>query len=111
MSHNIASHHMRTCPRCHNSQGGSVMKNACLPFITAKRETKDKRNKRQEEAGAESKSDSRGKEREVYMKNKTFPLITFVTSRLYSGIILNIFEDAEYILMRTLNQSPFANTT
>lgn len=45
------------------------------------------------------------------MKNKTFPLITFVTSWLYSGIILNKSEDAEYTFMRTLNQLPFANTT
>lgn len=38
------------------------------------------------------------------MKNKTFSSIISVTSWLYSGIILNIFDDAEYTLMMTLNR-------
>lgn len=47
------------------------------------------------------------------MKNKTFPLITSVTSRLYPGIILNIFDDVVYTLMWTLksiNWHLYANT-
>lgn len=37
--------------------------------------------------GQQGGSTATGRKREVYMKNKTFPLITSVTSRLYPGII------------------------
>lgn len=65
------------------------MKSICLPFITVQREIK--KLKKQRNRGGGSRKRTR-----AHMKNKTFPLITSVTSWLYSGIILDIFEDAEY---------------
>lgn len=40
----------------------------------------------------------------VYMKNKTFPLMTSVTSRLYPGIIFNILDKAVHTLIGTLEK-------
>lgn len=42
MSHNTASHHIRSFVFAPNSQGGNVMKNACLSFITVNRGIKTK---------------------------------------------------------------------
>lgn len=87
-----------------NSQGGDVMKSACLPFITVKWGIKTKETEGGWRRGGQSRGamSRAGKHREVYMKNRTFPLIISVTSPLNSGTILNICEDAEYTLMGTL---------
>lgn len=52
-----------------------------------------------------SNVDKQGQEEAVvYMKNKTFPLMTSVTSRLYPGIIFNILDKAVLALTGTLEK-------
>lgn len=70
----------------------------CLSLQPSER-TKNKKKQKQEEKEDRAKSKSDGQEENkkiknkmgVYMKNKTFPLITSVTSRLCSGIVVNIY--------------------
>lgn len=92
-----------------NSQGSTVIKPVCLPFITVKWQIEANETGRAGGRGAwvrsnHSDATAAGRQREVFTKNKTFPLITSVTSRLYPGIIFIVFDDAVYTFKWTLNQ-------
>lgn len=78
------------------------MKSGYLPFITVQPEIKTKETK--EQRRWEQRVCQMGRKRtRAHVKNKTFPLMTSVTSWLYFSMILDIFEDAEYISTRALN--------